>query len=130
MSDGFTRKEKRDIVAVANAMLDDKRKDDEERGNITYGISLARLRELAEAERNGTNWIMPCKRGDTVYRIVGQKGKKRVGSRTVLSVTKYDTSVSVFTTVSDTLGKTVFLTQAEAARALAATEPEGGLDGK
>ena len=52
MSDGFTRKEKRDIVAVANAMLDDKRKDDEERGNITFGIELPRLRELAEAERN------------------------------------------------------------------------------
>lgn len=33
------------------------------------GISLARLRELAKAEREGRLVVLPCKVGDTVYAI-------------------------------------------------------------
>lgn len=79
------------------------------------------VRELCAAERNGKLWIMPCKRGDTVYRFVGAKGRKRVEPREVMSVTKYGTTVTVYTTTEDVLGKTVFLTKPEALAALAAS---------
>ena len=35
-----------------------------------YGVSAARLRELAEADREGRCVVLPCKKGDTVWRIV------------------------------------------------------------
>lgn len=35
----------------------------------TYGIDINRLRKLAEADRDGRVVVMPCKVGDTVYRL-------------------------------------------------------------
>ena len=35
-----------------------------------YGVSSDRLRELAEADREGRCIVLPCKKGDTVWRIV------------------------------------------------------------
>jgi hypothetical protein len=35
----------------------------------TYGIDINRLRKLAEAERDGRLVVLPCKVGDTVYRL-------------------------------------------------------------
>lgn len=77
------------------------------------------LRELAQAEQDGKLVVLPCKRGDKVWRICGPKGRKFVAERTVLSVTLYELGkIEVFTTTSDWLGKTVFLTREEAEAAL------------
>lgn len=35
----------------------------------TYGIDINRLRELAEADKDGRLVVLPCKVGDTVYRL-------------------------------------------------------------
>ena len=35
----------------------------------TYGIDINRLRKLAEADRDGRLMVLPCKVGDTVYRL-------------------------------------------------------------
>ena len=35
-----------------------------------FGISLDRLHELAQADREGRCVVLPCKKGDTVWRIV------------------------------------------------------------
>lgn len=71
----------------------------------------------------GITWVayplIPCKRGDAVWRICGPKGRKYVAERTVVSVTMYDPGVfQVFTNVDDWWGKTVFGTKEEAEQAL------------
>ena len=35
-----------------------------------YGVSADRLRELGQADREGRCIVLPCKKGDTVWRIV------------------------------------------------------------
>lgn len=82
------------------------------------------LREMVQAEQDGKLVVLPCKRGDKVWRICGPKGRKFVAERTVLSVTLYELGkIEVFTTTSTTsdwLGKTVFLTREDAEAALEA----------
>lgn len=41
-----------------------------QRFSLTAKIPLDRLREIAEAERDGRCVVLPCKKGDTVWRIV------------------------------------------------------------
>lgn len=36
----------------------------------SFGVSIDRLRELAQADREGRCVVLPCKKGDTVWRIV------------------------------------------------------------
>ena len=64
--------------------------------------------------------VIPCKPGDTVYRLCGQKGHKYVAARVVISVTLCGGGQSwgILTTTHDWLGKTVFLTREEAEDAL------------
>lgn len=72
---------------------------------IRYGIPVDRLRELAQADREGRMVVLPCKRGDTVWRICGQKRRKFVAERTVQSVTMYDPGqFEIFTNCPDWLG--------------------------
>ena len=76
---------------------------------------LDRLRELAQADRDGRCVVLPCKQGDTVWRICGPKGRKFVAERKVVSVTMYEPGrFAIFTNCDDWLGETVFLTQEEA----------------
>ena len=120
-----------------------------ERLDAVKGISLTRLRELAEAERAGRVVVLPCKVGDTVfvdkrttpYRYfhphdrVGAFAKCTViGASTTKSGVKIKMRANYpsrcgqygFLKVgAGAFGKTVFMTQAEALRALAATEPKG-----
>lgn len=85
----------------------------------TFGVSVDRIREICAAERDGRLVVLPCKRGDTVWRICGPKGRKFVADRQVLSITMYDTGeFGLFTTTFDWLGETVFLTREEAEAAL------------
>ena len=106
------------------------------------GVERSRLRELAEADKDGRCVVLPCKVGDTVYmierifdidngicdeicarKVIGHGGNNLnklwlVGSGGICNVYIF---VSEF-------GKTVFLTHEEADRAM--EEMEGKKDGK
>lgn len=77
------------------------------------------------AERTATDLLsngvipLPCKIGDTVYRISKRYGKWCVLPRTVCNMTYsldhfYRPSWRIFTTTDDNLGETVFTTREEA----------------
>lgn len=76
-----------------------------------YGVSAARLRELAQADREGRCVVLPCKVGDTVYQV----DDIRVYALEVRNLI-YDAGILAFD--ESTIGKTVFLTRAEAEVAL------------
>ena len=58
---------------------------------------------------------LPCKPGDTVYRLCGQRGHKYVAERKVVSVALCgEQSWQILTTAHDWLGHNVFLTREEA----------------
>lgn len=85
------------------------------------GLSIERMKELAKAELEGRLLILPCKVGDTVYCIrknpfaKGRYVKENIAE----SITVYrDHSISIFSTLNDVLGETVFLTREEAEAAL------------
>ena len=68
--------------------------------------------------------LLPCRVGDTVYRVAKQRGVWCVLPREVSFITYrldhfYRVVWEVFTTTHGVLGKTVFLTQEEAEKALA-----------
>lgn len=68
------------------------------------GMAISALREQ-----------LPCKPGDTVYRLCGQRGHKYVAERKVTSVALCgDQSWQILTTAHDWLGHTVFLMREEA----------------
>jgi hypothetical protein len=67
---------------------------------------------------------LPCKVGDTVYRVKKRRGVWCILPREVVSITYrldylHRVEWEIFSTETDTLGKTVFLTEAEAEQALA-----------
>ena len=79
-----------------------------------------RLRELAEADKDGRLVVLPCKVGDTVYRlqyIEPTPGRFTVGVAPIKFALVW----------LEEFGKTVFLTREEAEKALA--EMEGKKDG-
>lgn len=80
-----------------------------------------RLRELAEADKAGRVVVLPCKVGDTVYRIFNPPSREPVISAHTLM------SVDYIVRWIDKFGKTVFLTREEAEKAL--EEREGKKDG-
>ena len=80
--------------------------------------SYDRLRELAEADRDGRVVVLPCKVGDTVYRIFNPPGRESVISAHTLM------SVDYIVRWLDKFGKTVFLTREEAEKALEATKDD------
>ena len=75
---------------------------------------VARLRELTEADKDGRLVVLPCKAGDTVYRIFNPPDRKPVISAHTLM------SVDYIVRWLDKFGKTVFLTREEAEAALEA----------
>lgn len=78
-----------------------------------------RLKEYEDAEESGRLIVVPCKPGDTVYRITGPHGRKRVVPREVLCVTYAGgDDWWITSTACDELGKTVFLSEQEAEKAL------------
>lgn len=103
---------------------------------------VARLRELAEADKDGRVVVLPCKVGDTVYtnnRVLGADNAihdeictrriKGYGGNALnkvwLIVSGDYCNLSIF---PSEFGKTVFLTREEAKKAL--QEMEGKKDGK
>ena len=91
---------------------------------------LDRLEKLAEADRDGRVVIPPCKAGDTVYEVTSRKtiSEYRVKAiRVELFCTFIEWDIvagfvdkSIFGVPVDEIGKTVFLTREEAAKALEA----------
>lgn len=82
-----------------------------------FGLPIDRLRELAQADREGRCVVLPCKVGDTVYQV----DDIRVYALEVRNLI-YDAGILAFDV--STIGKTVFLTRAEAEAALQGEQEE------
>lgn len=93
-----------------------------------------RMRELAEADKDGRLVVLPCKAGDTVYEVTSRKtiSEYRVKAiRVELFCTFIEWDIvagfvdkSIFGVPVDEIGKTVFLTREEAEKALEAMKDE------
>ena len=84
------------------------------------GLPVARLRELAVADKDGRVVVLPCKVGDTVYRL-------QYIEQTPRRITVGVVPIKFALIWLEEFGKTVFLTREEAEKALA--EMEGKKDG-
>ena len=83
--------------------------------------SYDRLRELAEADKDGRLVVLPCKVGDKLYRVfAGEIFEHRVGSMKYFAIQgKWDIETYPFLpSVESGIGKTIFLTREEAEKAL------------
>ena len=94
--------------------------------------SYDRLRELAEADKDGRVVVLPCKVVDTVWRIIrdGEPYITRDEVRDMYFADDMTPCVELVggrVTFTEKFGKTVFLSRAEAERAL--QEMEGKKDG-
>lgn len=101
------------------------------------GLPIDRLRELAEADKDGRVVVLPCKVGDTIYFV----NAKQILEFAVVGYAVDETGISwVYsehvdktghtnerTFSPDRIGKTTFLTREEAEKAL--QEMEGKKDG-
>ncbi len=92
-------------------------------------VGVARLRELAEADKDGRVVVLPCKPGDTVYSIFGAEViEKTVGRVIINGYTSpriwVDLDCSFLSSVTKRwdlgIGKDFFLTREEAEKALEA----------
>lgn len=98
--------------------------------HLCRNCDLDRLEKLAEADRDGRLVVPPCKAGDTVYEVTSRKtiSEYRVKAiRVELFCTFIEWDIvagfvdkSIFGVPVDEIGKTVFLTREEAAKALEA----------
>ena len=96
------------------------------------GVEPSRLRELAEADKDGRLVVLPCKVGDTVWRIVrdGEPHITRDEVRDMYFADDMTLCVELVggrVTFTEKFGKTVFLSREEAEKAL--REMEGKKDG-
>ena len=82
------------------------------------GVDVDRMKELAEADKDGRLVVLPCKVGDTVYRIFNPLSCEPVISAHTLM------SVDYIVRWIDKFGKTVFLTREEAEKALEAIKDD------
>lgn len=85
--------------------------------------SYARLRELAEADKDGRVVNLPCKIGDKLYRVfAGEIFEHRVASMKYFAIQqRWDIATYPFCQcVESFIGKTIFLTREEAEKALEA----------
>lgn len=86
-----------------------------------------RLRELAEADKDGCVVVLPCKVGDKLYRVfAGEIFEHRVGSMKYFAIQgRWDIETYPFCpSVESSIGKTIFLTREEAEKALEAMKDE------
>ena len=94
------------------------------------GLPIDRLRELAEADKDGRLVVLPCKVGDVVYGFHGEKTILPMVAKWIETNTdgwciavQYAPMAPRFYQFSD-FGKTVFLTREEAKKALEAMKDE------
>ena len=94
------------------------------------GVEPSRIRELAEADKDGRCVVLPCKVGDKLYRVfAGEIFEHRVGSMKYFAIQgRWDIETYPFCPcVESSIGKTVFFTSEKAKKAL--QEMEGKKDG-
>lgn len=92
------------------------------------GLPIDRLRELAEADKDGRVVVQPCKMGDILYRVfAGEIFEHRVGSMKYFAIQgHWDIETYPFCPcVESPIGKTVFLSHKEAEKALQEMEGKG-----
>ena len=94
-----------------------------------FGVTIDRLRELAEADRDGRCVVLPCNVGDIVYvitqvfngnkieRAIGSRKIDRIGGNALNPVWVVSTQPYELHFLPSEFGKTVFLTRDEAAEA-------------
>lgn len=91
------------------------------------GVDVDRMKELAEADKNGRLIVMPCKVGDKLYRVLdGNISEHEVQNmkyfarqrRLGIDMTPFFPNAGKF------IGKTVFLTREEAEKALEAMKDD------
>ena len=91
------------------------------------GVEPSRLRELAEVDKDGRVVVLPCKVGDTVWRIV-RDGEPHITRDEVRDMYFADDMTPCIelvggrVTFTEKFGKTVFLSREEAEKALAEME--------
>ena len=88
---------------------------------------VARLRELAEADRDGRLVVLPCKVGDTLFRVyAGEILEHKVGNMRYLAIQgRWDIDTTPFCSyVESSIGKTIFLTREEAEKSLGAIKDD------
>lgn len=91
--------------------------------SVALGATPERLRELAEADKDGRLVVLPCKVGDKLYRVyAGEIFEHRVGSMKYFAILgRWDIETYPFCScVESSIGKTIFLTREEAEKALEA----------
>ena len=86
------------------------------------GVESGRLRELAEADKDGRVVVLPCRQGDELWTYCNHP-VKRVYSFTVSDVSTLNgrtalNTLGLGTIRPEDIGKTVFLTREEAERAM------------
>ena len=86
----------------------------------SYDYSISRMVELMKADKEGRLVVLPCKVGDTVYfALLG-----RIIEKQVFSIVSFSNSTRIYCGGTseyfrpEDIGKTVFLTRAEAEKAL------------
>ena len=87
-----------------------------------------RLRELAEADKDGRCVVLPCKVGDKLYRVfAGEIFEHRVGNMKYFAIQgRWDIETYPFCPcVESSIGKTIFLSHKEAEKALQEMEGKG-----
>lgn len=84
---------------------------------------LDRLEKLAEADKDGRLVVLPCKAGDTLFRVfAGEILEYKVRNMRYLAIQgRWDIDTTPFCSyVESSIGKTIFLTHEQAERALEA----------
>lgn len=103
---GMTPEEVNDAVVAAKLM---------EKSKLVsaFGVAAERLFELAEADKDGRVVVLPCRVGDTVYRL---QYVEQTPGRFVVGVVEIEFALIWL----EEFGNTVFLTREEAEEALEA----------
>ena len=94
---------------------------------ISKGVPFKRIVALMEADRAGRLVVLPCKVGDTLFRVfAGEIFEHRVGSMKYFAIQgRWDIETyPFFPCVESSIGKTIFLTREEAEKALEAMKDE------
>ena len=90
---------------------------------LCQNCDLDRLEKLAEADKDGRVVVLPCKVGDTLFRVfAGEILEHKVRNMRYLAIQgRWDIDTTPFCSyVESSIGKTIFLTREEAKAALEA----------
>jgi hypothetical protein len=94
---------------------------------ISKGVTFKRIVALMEADKDGRLEVLPCKVGDTLFRVfAGEILEHKVRNMRYLAIQeRWDIDTTPFCSyVESSIGKTIFLTREEAKRALEAMKDE------